>query len=88
MKKLTYCVYILRSKSDDCFYIGFTENLRQRLTEHFSGKSKSTAPRRPFELIFCEYFVSKTDALRREKYLKTNVGHKGLRLILRDCLAS
>ena len=84
--KLNYCVYILQSLKDGDFYIGYTTNLKQRLTDHFRGHSPSTAPRRPFRLIFCEYFLSKKDAARREKYFKTTVGKKGLRLILRDGL--
>jgi putative endonuclease len=86
--KLQYCVYVLRSMKDGDFYVGFTTNLARRLTEHFQGQSKSTAPRRPFCLIFCEYFFSKEDAMRREMYLKTTAGRKGLKLILRETLGS
>jgi putative endonuclease len=85
-KKLQYCVYVLYSLKDKSFYIGFTENLKQRLTDHFHGNSKSTAPRRPFKLIFCEYFLSKADAQRREKYFKTTKGKRTLKLILKSSL--
>jgi len=84
MSKLQYCVYVLLSIKDQKLYIGFTTNLKQRLTDHFKGNSSSTAPRRPFLLIYCEYFLSKHDAYRREKYLKTTTGKKMLRLILKD----
>ena len=63
-------------------------NLQRRLTEHFHGQSKATAPRRPFRLIFCEYYLSESDARRREGYLKTTAGRKGLKLILRETLTS
>jgi putative endonuclease len=86
--KLQYCVYVLLSMHDSNFYVGFTTDLQRRLTEHFNGQSPSTAPRRPFRLIFCEYFFSKEDAERREGYLKTTAGKKGLKLILRDTLQS
>ena len=84
--KLKFCVYVLLSQKDEKLYIGSTSNLKQRLTDHFHGNSKATAPRRPFKLIFCEYFLSKKDALRREKYFKTTIGKKGLKLILRESL--
>lgn len=84
--KLKFCVYVLLSQKDGKFYIGSTSNLKQRLTDHFHGDSKATAPRRPFVLVFCEYFLSKKDALRREKYFKTTAGKKGLKLILRESL--
>lgn len=85
--KLKYCVYILLSLKDNKLYIGLTTNLKQRLTDHFKGKSSSTAPRRPFKLIYCEYFLSKHDAYRREKYLKTTIGKKMLKILLIKSLA-
>ena len=86
--RLQYCVYVLLSMHENGFYIGFTTDLQRRLTEHFLGESKATAPRRPFRLIFCEYFFSKEDAERREGYLKTTAGRKGLKLVLRETLKS
>lgn len=86
MSKLRYCVYVLLSLKDHELYIGSTSNLTNRLTAHFHGKSRSTAPRRPFKLVFCEFFYSKKDALRREQYFKTNKGKKALKLIIRDSL--
>jgi putative endonuclease len=79
---LKYCVYVLYSLIDSHFYIGFSSNLEQRLAEHASGKSASTASRRPFRLIFCEYYFSKSDALRRERYFKTTAGKRTLKLML------
>lgn len=87
MSKLQYCVYVLLSLKDKKLYIGSTTNLKQRLTDHFHGESKATAPRRPFKLIFCEYFLSKKDALKREKYFKTTAGKKALKLMLRNSLS-
>ena len=75
MSALPYCVYILQSQRDGMLYIGFTTDLHARLTAHFQGQVESTAPRRPFRLIFCEYHGAKSDALRRESYLKTVAGH-------------
>ncbi len=86
MKKLQYCVYVLLSHKDSMFYIGYTTNLHERLTSHINGNSKATASRRPFTLIFCEYYFSKHDATRREKHFKTTAGKKTLRLMLKDSL--
>jgi predicted GIY-YIG superfamily endonuclease len=101
--KLQYCVYVLLSMHDGDLYVGFTTDLQRRLTEHFHGESKATAPRRPFRLIFpvrhsrerreqgaggYECFFSKEDAERREGYLKTTAGRKGLKLTLREALRS
>lgn len=86
MSKLKYCTYVLISLKDKKLYIGSTSNIKQRLTDHFHGNSPSTAPRRPLKLLFCEYFVSKKDALRREKYFKTTAGKKSLKLIIRESM--
>ena len=81
---LPYCVYVLRSLRDGDRYIGFTQDLTQRLAEHNTGKSPATAPRRPFTLLFCECFATKAEAIAREKFLKTTKGHRALRLMLRS----
>lgn len=86
MKKLQYCVYVLYSKKDNNFYTGYTTNLQERLTSHMSGNSQATEFRRPFTLLFCEYFFSKHDATRREKYFKTTAGKKTLRIMLKESL--
>jgi len=83
---LPFCVYVLLSRTDHLLYIGFSANLPRRLEEHNQGKCKSTAPRRPLELIFCEFYLFKRDALRRESYFKTNPGKRALRLMLRETL--
>lgn len=87
MKKLPFCVYVLKSQKDGLLYIGFTTDLHRRLTEHICGESDATAPRRPFDLIYCEFHTSKSDALRREGYFKTSAGKRTLHLMLRDALA-
>jgi len=86
MQKLRYCAYVLYSLKDFKFYIGSTSNLEERLVQHDQGRSKSTAKRRPLLLIFCEFFLSKKDALRRERYFKTDAGKRALRLMLRESL--
>ena len=84
---LPYCIYVLISQTDGNLYTGFTTDLQRRLDEHNSGRSLATAPRRPFRLLFCEYHASKSDALKREKCLKTSAGKRTLRLTCHDALA-
>jgi putative endonuclease len=83
---LPFCVYVLLSFKDNNFYVGFTEDLRRRLDEHVQGRNTSTAPRRPFVLIHSEYYLAKSDAERRETYLKTAKGRRTLRLMLAESL--
>ena len=84
---LPYCVYVLHSEKDFLLYHGYTTNLRNRLVDHNLGKTKSTSKRRPLNLIYCEFFICKTDARRREKYFKTSMGKRRLKLHLRQTLS-
>jgi putative endonuclease len=86
MMPLPYCVYVLFSKKDYLLYIGYSANLNNRLVNHNSGGTRSTFRRRPLELIFCEFYLFKSDALRREKYFKTTMGKKALKLMLNGTL--
>lgn len=70
--------YVLLSKKDGKRYIGFTDDLKRRLIEHNRGLNISTKNRRPFELIYYEACLSKADAIKREKYLKTMWGNNYL----------
>jgi len=81
-----HAVYVLYSRKDHMFYIGYTSNFYRRMQEHAEGRSKSTASRRPFVCVFCEYYICKSDALRRETYFKTTAGKRVLRLMLFDSL--
>jgi len=65
-----FYVYILKSLKDGKLYIGSTNDLKRRVEEHNSGKSFSTAPRRPFKIIYYEAYVSEGDARHREHNLK------------------
>lgn len=86
MTKSFYYVYVLLSLKDKRFYIGSTNNLKKRLTDHAKGRNISTARRLPFQLIFYESFLDKIDALRRERYFKTSKGKITLRLMLKEYL--
>ena len=83
---LPYCVYVLQSENDLLLYHGFTTNLHKRLKDHNAGKTISTSKRRPLRLVFCEFFLSKKDAVRRERYFKTTQGKRMLKLLIRHTL--
>jgi putative endonuclease len=74
------------SNADNKFYIGSTNDLKRRVSEHKQGKNISTAKRLPIELIYFEGHKSKEDALRREKYFKTAKGKTTLNQMLRNSL--
>jgi len=75
---MMYFTYVLRSQKDNQFYIGFTKDLKARISLHNSGKVRSTVGRQPLSLIYYEAYPSETDAINREKYLKIGYGRRYL----------
>lgn len=73
-----YWVYVLLSLKDKKRYIGYTENINERLKQHKEGKVFSTKLRRPLILNYLEGCLDKQDAKRREGYLKTTGGRRFL----------
>jgi predicted GIY-YIG superfamily endonuclease len=70
-----FYVYILRSEScSEHYYVGFTEDLAQRLKEHNDGKLPNTARFRPWHIKSAHAFADKAQALAFEKYLKSASG--------------
>lgn len=71
-----YYVYLIRSlKNSEKTYIGFTNDLEQRLEKHNHGASLATEDFRPWKLITYVAFDSQEKALSFEKYLKVGSGH-------------
>ena len=74
LKETVYYTYVLQSDKDEKFYVGFTKDLKLRFEQHTKGLVESTRGRRPLRLIYYEACLDRTDATRREKYLKTYHG--------------
>ena len=81
-----HCVYVLRSLTDDGFYIGYSANLRKRFEQHSQGNSFATSYRGSWKLIYYEAYLEQSDALGREKYLKSGAGRRFLQSQLRNYL--
>jgi putative endonuclease len=77
-------IYILQSKKDGDFYIGYTKNIKLRFEKHQKGLVESTKNRRPLKLIYFECCLNQKDATHREKYLKTSYGHKFIKSRLKS----
>ena len=66
-------VYILKC-SDNTFYTGCTNNLKERLSRHNNGYVHYTKDKRPVGLITYVAFSDKTKVFSFEKYLKSGSG--------------
>jgi putative endonuclease len=70
-----YYAYILQSeRQTNRIYIGFSSDLKTRLSDHNDGKNLSTKTGRPWKLVFYAAFQEKSEALAFEAYLKTSSG--------------
>ena len=67
-----FTVYILKTSSDT-LYIGQTNNLEKRLSQHQSKSAPSAKYLRyfkSFELVYTETFATRSKAMKREWELK------------------
>ena len=69
-----YFVYVLSSVHRNYIYVGLTDDTERRFNQHQAGRNKTTAPYRPFRLVFVESFISRIEARKREKFLKSGAG--------------
>ena len=74
-----YYTYILKSLKDGTYYKGSTDNLEERIKQHNSGKVRYTKGHLPYQLHYFEEFVTRTEALKREKFFKSVDGYKWLK---------
>jgi putative endonuclease len=68
------------------FLYGCDGRFKRRVQEHCEGLVPSTKDRSEVELVYYEACKSRSDAFRREKYLKTGMGKRYLRNRLKDHL--
>jgi putative endonuclease len=74
-----FFVYAMKSLNRDYIYVGLTDNIGRRMSQHNAGHERTTRPYKPFKLILTEAFATRADARRREKFLKSGVGKEFLK---------
>lgn len=73
-----WLVYVLKSLTTSRFYVGSTNNLERRLSEHNAGQTTSTRGRGPWEAVSTEGFPTKAEATRRERAIKSWKSHRSI----------
>jgi len=70
-----YTVYVLYSQKHNKIYIGYTSDLPNRFLSHNELATKGhTIKYRPWVVACIEEYVTKTEAIKRENYLKSTQG--------------
>ena len=78
--------YVLLSKVDGNFYVGYTKDLKQRFELHNKGQIQSTKNRKPLKLVYYEACIDQQDATKREKYFKSYEGRMFLKRRIKSYL--
>ncbi len=80
-----YTVYIVYSEKFDKTYTGMTSNMDERFKSHNELGTKGwTKNFRPWKIIYTEGYSMKSDALGREKYLKSGVDRTFIESLLKE----
>ena len=71
---MSYFVYVICSDQNSKLttYVGYTNNLKKRLTLHNKGKGAKFTRGRRWKVIYSEKYATKSEAKSREYYIKKN----------------
>ena len=79
--EMPYYVYVL-ANPEGRIYIGQTDNVVLRLGRHNAGLVRSTKAHRPWQILLAEEYATRSEAMVREKALKSGQGRAHIRSIL------
>ena len=72
---MEYVVYVLYSKKFNIHYTGYTSDLLSRFKSHNEFGTKGfTKKYRPWKVIYVAFFISKLEAIKHERFLKSGQG--------------
>ena len=66
-----HTAYVLQSSRNGKYYIGSTDSIDKRIIKHNKGYSRYTKGKGPFNLVYREDFLTRSEAKKREYYLKS-----------------
>ncbi|MCR2834113.1 GIY-YIG nuclease family protein [Parerythrobacter lacustris] len=67
---MDFYAYLLRC-ADGSYYAGHTDDIDNRMAQHATGELGGyTAKRKPVELVWCETFPTRDEALAAERQIK------------------
>ena len=68
--RMEFYTYILQSEKDGSFYIGYSQDVEERLKKHNSANTGYSSRKKPWKLVYFESFPTKSEAISRELFLK------------------
>jgi putative endonuclease len=80
-----YFIYILKSDSTSRYYIGHTDNLDRRISEHnnpdYHGTQYTKRHAGPWTCVYTETYETRAKAIQREKELKAKKSKKHIEFL-------
>ena len=78
---MPYYVYILLCK-DGSYYTGYAEDVKRRVERHKKGQgARYTRMHEPEKIVYVEEFDSRSEAMKREREIKSLSHNKKQRLV-------
>ena len=78
-----FFVYVLKNVGNNRSYVGYTSDLKRRIIEHnnpnLNSKRYTKKIPGPWELIYKEEYSKRSEAMRREEFLKSGQGREWLK---------
>ena len=83
-----YCTYIIQSQKNGKYYTGSCHDIEKRIERHNAGATPSTKSGRPWNLVYSESFENNSDALKREREIKSKKSRKYIEFLItnKSCL--
>lgn len=78
-----FTVYIIQNSSTKRYYVGYTENLQERLQRHNSGRNTSTKNGGKWSIVYTEELTDKISAWKRERQIKKYKGGEAFKKLLK-----
>jgi putative endonuclease len=79
---MPFFLYILQSETSGRYYVGQTQDLKNRLEYHNANYSLALRNRGPWKLVHHEAYESRKDAVRRECYIKSQKSRKFIEVLI------
>ena len=77
-----FTLYILYSSRLDKYYLGYTNDMSRRISEHNRIKGKFTDAGIPWEVVYTETFSTREEAAERESFIKGRKSRKYIKELI------
>ena len=77
-----YYTYIIQSQKNGRFYIGSCHDIDIRIERHNAGATPSTKSGRPWKLVYSESYETNSEALKREREIKSKKSRKYIEFLI------